>query len=56
MPSTRALARRLGDVHAAEHPMIECLGEALWQSQRSGRAPDEAGYLAALERAAGLGD
>jgi len=37
-------------VHAAEHAMIECLGEALWQAQRSGRAPDEAAYLAALHR------
>ena len=27
--------RRLGDVHEAEHAMIECLGEALWQAQRS---------------------
>jgi hypothetical protein len=45
-----ALARGLGDVHAAEHAMIECLGEALWQAQRSGRAPDEASYLEALRR------
>ena len=46
----RALAQRLGDAHAAEHAMIECLGEALWQAQRSGRAPDEAAYLEALRR------
>jgi hypothetical protein len=46
----RELARTFGDVHAAEHAMIECLGEALWQAQRSGRAPDEAAYLEALRR------
>jgi hypothetical protein len=46
----RALAQRLGDAHAAEHAMIECLGEALWQAQRSGRAPDETAYLEALRR------
>jgi hypothetical protein len=46
----RDLVRSLGDVHEAEHAMIECLGEALWQAQRSGRAPDEAAYLAALRR------
>jgi hypothetical protein len=46
----RALVTRHGDVHAAEHAMIECLGEALWQAQRSGRAPDEAAYLEALRR------
>lgn len=49
----RTLAARLGDPHAAEHAMIECLGEALWQAQRAGRAPDEAAYLEALRRRAG---
>jgi hypothetical protein len=48
----RSLVARLGDVHLAEHAMIECLGEALWQAQRSGRAPDEAAYLEALRRRA----
>jgi hypothetical protein len=46
----RSLALRLGDVHAAEHAMIECLGEALWQAQRSGLPPDEAKYLESLRR------
>jgi hypothetical protein len=49
------LIRRLGDRHAAEHRMIECLAEALWQSQRSAQPPDEAAYLTALKRTAGLG-
>ncbi len=31
----------LGDVHDAEHAMIECLGEALWNAQRAGLPPDE---------------
>ena len=44
------LSRRLGDAHEAEHRMIECLGAALWSSQRSGRPPDEAAYLEALRR------
>ena len=48
----RALLTRLGDLHAAEHAMIDCLGEALWQAQRSGRPPDEAAYLEALRRLA----
>jgi len=46
----RELCRRLGDVHEAEHRMIERLGEALWLSQRSGRPPDEAAYLESLRR------
>jgi len=45
------LARRTGSAHAAEHAMIEPLVEALWQAQRSGRAPDEQAYL---ERLRGL--
>ena len=46
----RELSRRLGDVHEAEHRMIERLGEALWLSQRTGRPPDEAAYLESLRR------
>lgn len=49
-----ALTRRLGDPHAAEHRLMECLAEALWQSQTSGRPPDEEAYLAALKRTARL--
>lgn len=44
------LCHRLGDHHAAEHRMIECLGEALWNSQRTGLPPDEAAYLESLRR------
>jgi hypothetical protein len=46
------LCRRLGDAHEAEHRMIDCLGEALWHSQRTGRPPDESAYLEALRRLA----
>jgi len=46
----RTLAAKLGDVHQAEHTMIECLGRALWQAQRSGLPPDEAAYLESLRR------
>ncbi|MBI1195356.1 MAG: DUF1841 family protein [Gammaproteobacteria bacterium] len=43
------LCRRHGDAHVAEHLMMECLGEALWQAQRSGVAPDESAYLLCLK-------
>jgi hypothetical protein len=46
----RELCLRLGDVHEAEHRMMERLGEALWLSQRTGRPPDEAAYLESLRR------
>jgi hypothetical protein len=43
-----ALAKRLGDAHAAEHAMLEPLAETLWEAQRSGRMPDEQRYLERL--------
>jgi hypothetical protein len=49
----RELARRLDDVHEAEHRMLERLGEALWQAQRSDRPPDEMAYLLSLQRLLG---
>lgn len=47
------LADRLGNAHAAEHAMMECLGETLWEAQRSGAAPDEEHYRQRLEQLAG---
>ena len=40
-----ALAARMNEPHDAEHQMIECLAEALWEAQRAGRLPDEQAYL-----------
>jgi Domain of unknown function (DUF1841) len=44
------LAIRSGGALQAEHRMMEALGETLWESQRSGRAPDEQAYLERLRR------
>lgn len=53
-PGIRAQYLRLaagrGDAHAAAHALVECLGEALWQAQRSGTTLDATGYLGCLER------
>lgn len=49
-----ALSRRLGSTLEAEHEMMESLGEALWEAQRSGQAPDEQRYLVAVRKRAGL--
>ena len=46
----RTLATQLGDAHAAEHRMIDCLAETLWEAQRNNRAPDEQAYLERLRR------
>ena len=44
----RRLAAKLGDAHAAEHAMLEPLGQALWEAQRANRMPDEQAYLERL--------
>ena len=45
-----ALAARMSDPHEAEHRMIDCLAEALWEAQRQNRPPDETAYLERLRR------
>jgi hypothetical protein len=44
------VAIRAGDPHEAEHRLIECLAETLWEAQRSGLPPDEAAYLERVRR------
>jgi len=46
----KALVDKSGDAHAAEHRMIDCLAEALWEAQSNNRAPDEAQYLERLRQ------
>ena len=46
----KALVTKRGDVHAAEHEMIECLAETLWEAQSGNKPPDEAGYLERLKQ------
>ncbi len=45
-----SLAARCGDPHEAEHRMIDCLAETLWESQRNNLPPDEALYLERLRK------
>ncbi len=44
------LAARSGDAHIAEHRMIDCLAETLWEAQRQNRMPDDVAYLERLRR------
>jgi hypothetical protein len=46
------LTARLGDGHAAQHAVMDCLGEMVWASQRSGLPPDGQAYLEAVRRRA----
>ncbi|MEW5768941.1 MAG: DUF1841 family protein [Pseudomonadota bacterium] len=40
----------LGDEHAAQHAVMDCLGEMLWRAQRDRLPPDGAAYLECLEK------
>ncbi len=46
------LAARLGSLHDAHHAAMECLGQMLWEAQRSGRPPDGDAYIACVQRRA----
>lgn len=46
------LAARRGSAHEAQHEVMECLGEMLWASQRSGLPPDGQRYLECVRRRA----
>lgn len=46
------LAARRDSLHAAHHEAMECLGQMLWESQRSGRPPDGAAYVACVQQRA----
>ena len=42
------LCARTGDVHDAEHELMECLAEMIWESQRAQSPPDQQAYLACV--------
>jgi len=46
----RQLMMKLDSEHEAQHRIMECLGQVLWNAQRQGTAPDMDDYLDALKR------
>lgn len=44
-----SLLAQTGEAHAAQHEVMDCLAEMIWQAQRKGTAPDPALYLACLD-------
>ncbi len=48
--SYQKIAAKLQDPHEAEHKIMECLGEMMWQAQRDGSTPDEKIYLTCINR------
>ena len=49
------LAARRSALHEAHHEVMECLGEMIWSSQRSGLPPDGPAYIDAVRRRATAG-
>lgn len=47
------LLQRL-EPHAAQHVLLECLGEVIWQAQRQGRPLDAVAYVESIQKKAGL--
>lgn len=47
----QVIAARL-EPHAAEHVLLECLGEIIWRAQREGKPMDALAYVESVKRAA----
>ena len=44
------LAQKLGSEHEAQHQIMECLGQVMWEAQRLGKNPETQAYSLALQR------
>jgi hypothetical protein len=49
----QALLAKTGDAMAAQHEVMDCLAEMIWQSQRQQTAYDPALYFACLQKKSG---
>ena len=47
-----ALRAKRGSAHEAHHEVMECLGDMMWTSQRSGLPPDGEKYIECVRRRA----
>lgn len=46
----QSLCSKTGDPHEAEHLIMDCLGEMLWNAQKNQQAPDEKAYLECVRK------
>jgi hypothetical protein len=44
------LSRKLGSEHEAQHRIMECLGQVMWEAQREGKPLNPENYLEALKK------
>jgi len=45
----QALVKKYDDTAAAQHDLMDCLAETIWQAQRRGSQPDAEAYLACMQ-------
>jgi hypothetical protein len=50
--AVQLLAAKRQSLHAAHHEVMECLGQMIWASQRSGLPPDGHAYIEGVRRRA----
>lgn len=50
--AVQLLAAKRNSLHQAHHEVMECLGEMIWASQRSGLPPDGQAYIEAVRKRA----
>jgi Domain of unknown function (DUF1841) len=50
--AVQLLAAKRNSLHEAHHEVMECLGDMIWTSQRSGLPPDGQAYIDAVRRRA----
>ncbi len=48
--ASRQLTIKLDSEHEAQHRIMECLGEVLWNAQRDGTPPDMNAYVQSIQR------
>jgi hypothetical protein len=48
------LLRKYGNPHDAQHDLMDCLAETIWQAQRDGQPPDSAAYVNCLQKKASI--
>lgn len=49
------LCARLGSAHEAQHQIMECLGETIWEAQRANAPLDSNAYIERIQRRASRG-
>ena len=48
----QALLKRHGDEHPAQHALMDCLADTIWQAQREKSPPDAVRYLECIQKSA----